>query len=354
MRIVLLGSPGTPGDPIERWHDDAYEGALQLGWDVTFLRARGSTCEDILREARGADLLLWMRTHDYNIQGGDGRDMLRRVEDLGVATAGLHFDLYWGIRKREARIGEQPWWSAQHVFTADGGNHPWMSRNVNHHWCPPPFGTRYLGYGVPDGHVTKEAVFVGSVISGIHSPHRQRMITWARRQWGSRFAHVGRSRGQKVYGLDLNDLYASSRLVLGDSVLSPCYWSDRLPRTLGRGALLAYPETAGLDQMGFTNEVMIKFPPGNFPHILTRLRSLSAPQRVAMTDAAITLIRERHLWRHRLEYIARVVLDNASDYRCGGTSAEVGRLSRGAQSPGPRGRGTPADENDSPGSEDHW
>lgn len=315
MRLLLLGSPGTPGDPVERWHDDAYEGAQQLGWDVAFLRARDNTAQQIAAAAKGADMLLWMRTHDYNIQGGDGRDMLRRVEDLGVPTVGLHFDLYWGVPSRAQRVGREPWWSARHVFTADGAGRPWTERGVNHHWMPPPFGTRYLGYGRKNRHVTKRAVFVGSNISGIHSAHRGQMIRWATRHWGHGFQHVGKSSRTRVYGRALNDLYASTEVVLGDSVLSPFYWSDRLPRTLGRGALLAYPHTEGLDEWGFTDEVMIRFPAGDFAHIPARLRSMSTAERHAMTDAAITLVRERHLWRHRMQHIAEVVLNGARDYR---------------------------------------
>lgn len=324
LRLLLLGSPGQPGDPIERWHDDAYEGAVQLGWDVTFLRAKTHTEAEIVSAARGADLFLWMRTHDYNIRGSDGRIMLRRVEDLGVATVGLHFDLYWGVNSRRARVGREPWWSAQYVFTADGGAHDWASRGVNHYWCPPPFGTRFLGYGIARKAMTKRAVFVGSNIPGIHSRHRSQMLAWAKRQWGAGFSHIGRHPGARVYGRDLNDVYASAGLVLGDSVQSPNYWSDRLPRTLGRGGLLAYPDTVGLDGQGFTDEVMIRFPPGNFSHILQRLRSLSSAQQQAMTDAAIALVRQRHLWRHRLEHIAKVVFDGESDSRGRRSATQVG------------------------------
>ena len=323
-RVILLGSPGEPGDPVERWHDDAYHGALQLDWDVEFIRARTSSEDDIVRAARGADLLIWMRTHDYNIRGGDGRAMLRRVEDAGAVTVGIHFDLYWGVRSRRGRVGKEPWWSAQHVFTADGGDWPWRERGVNHHWMPPPFGTRYLGYGQRQRHLARRAVFVGSNVPGIHSPHRSQMIRWATRHWGMGFQHIGRTRGHKLYGRQLNDIYASADVVLGDSVLSPFYWSDRLPRTLGRGAVMAYPDTPGLDEWGFTDQVMIRFRPGDFAAIPRRLHRMSPADRVEMTDAAISLIRDRHLWRHRLTHIEGVALHGESPYRRSGSAAQVG------------------------------
>lgn len=305
MRLILLGSPGRPGDPIERWHDDAYEGALQLGWDVQFLRARDNTSDEVVRAAKGSDMLLWMRTHDYNIRGEDGEVMLRRVEDLGVRTAGIHFDLYWGIRNRQARIGREAWWTAQHVFTSDGGPHNWGA--VNHHWCPSPFGTRYLGYGTPSTKYPYDAVFVGSIIRGIHSQQRSNLISWGRWKYGPRFRHIGRRMPDRMYGRDLNDLFASVQVVLGDSAPAPNYWSDRIVRTLGRGGLLAYPRTVGLDEQGFTDQVMIQFPGKNFPYIANRLAELSPKERRDMTDAAIALVESRHLWRHRLADIQRTV-----------------------------------------------
>lgn len=351
LRLVLLGSPGTPGDPVERWHDDVYAEALALGWSVDFLRARDMLAEDIVRLSVGADLLLWMRTHDYNIRGGDGRAMLRAVEDAGCATVGMHFDLYWGIRRRQDKIGVEPWWSAQHVFTADGGPRRWISRGVNHHWLPPAFGSRFLGYG--QSRTTRyRAVFVGSNIPTIHTAHRSNMLRWAQRNYGRSFLHVGRTASQRVYGHDLNNLYAASALVLGDSAPSPYYWSDRLPRTLGRGGLLAYPNTPGLDEWGFTSEVMLRFRPGQFGEIPRLRRSLAVHERRAMTDNAITLVRERHLWRHRLEHIAEVVLNGARDYRGGGAAREVGELPGGAVALGPR-AWPPAVDEDGPAGADH-
>jgi hypothetical protein len=335
VRVILLGSPGYPGELLERWHDDAYEGAQQLGWDVSFLRARDHETAQVVDACRGADMLLWMRTHDYNIRGDDGRVMLRKVEDLGVTTVGLHFDLYWGVGHRQQRVGKEPWWSAQHVFTADGGDRPWERVGVNHHWCPPPFGTRFLGYGIARRELRRRAVFVGSNIPSIHQVTRGKMLRWAMRSYGPGFRHIGRHRGGRVYGRELNDVYASCDVVLGDSVFSPYYWSDRLPRTLGRGALFAYPDTPGLDEWGFTSDVMIRFDPGQFHQIAHELSAMTPDRRRDMTDAAITLIRDRHLWRHRLEHIAEVALNGASDYRGGRTSEEVGELPRGSFAPGP-------------------
>ncbi|HEX6685760.1 MAG TPA: glycosyltransferase [Candidatus Limnocylindrales bacterium] len=306
MKLLLLGAPGLGGDKLERWHDDAHDGAVELGWEVDYLRVRDMPAEDIARAAKGADMLLWLRTHNHNVRG-DGCAMLRRVEDAGTVTVGLHLDLYWGIRQREQRIGKEPWWTAQHVFTADGGQRDWAGSGVNHRWCPPPFGSRFLGYGTPDPTVQHRAVFIGSMTRSVHTGHRADLLAWARRVWGWRFLHAGSSQRNRLYHLKLNHLYASVDVVLGDSAPAPFYWSDRVPRTLGRGGLLAYPRTEGLAEQGVTSEVAILYDRGEFDQITDQLADLSPARRREMTDAAIQLVRDRHLWRHRLADIAEVV-----------------------------------------------
>jgi len=306
VRLILLGAPDLERNDgrMESWHVDVDQGARELGWDVEFMRVRDVPADDIVRAAKGADMLLWLRTHSHNPL--DDRSMLARIQDAGTVTCGLHLDLYWGIAQREKKIGNESWWKAQHVFTADGGDRNWASRGVNHHWCPPPFGSRHLGYGKADPSVDARAVFVGSCLRSIHGDHRFRLIAWARRTWGSRFLHVGRNGHNRLYHQKLNHLYASVGLVLGDSAPAGRYWSDRIPRTLGRGGLLAYPRTPGLDEQGFTDDVMIRYDRGQFGQILDRYRELSPAERRAMTDAGLELVRSRHLWRHRLAWIAEV------------------------------------------------
>lgn len=307
MKLVILGAPDLERNDarMESWHIDVDQGARELGWDVDFQRVRDVPADDIVRAAKGADVLLWLRTHSHNPL--NDRTMLARIQDGGTVTVGLHLDLYWGIPPRERKIGNESWWKAQHVFTADGGDRDWAGRGVNHHWCPPPFGSRHLGYGTADPTVTARAVFVGSCLRSIHGDHRFQLLAWARRTWGTRFLHVGRNGRTRLYHRKLNHLFASVDLVLGDSAPADRYWSDRVPRTLGRGGLLAHPRTPGLEEHGITEDVAILYDRGRFDQIRQRLRDLSPAQRRDMTDAGLELVRSRHLWRHRLAHIAEVV-----------------------------------------------
>lgn len=301
MKVVLLGAPQKSGDG-DCWHDDMVEGGRQLGWQVDYLQVLGAPVDDLVRASKGADLLIWTRTHGHD-PDGDAEAMLRRIEDAGTVTAGVHFDLYWSLPRREVRVGNEPWWTCQYVFTADGGARDWAGRGVNHTWLPPAFGTRFLGRGTPRP-PARAAVFVGSCVRGIHGQHRIQMLEWAKRRWSARFRHLGSGQRNKIWGRAVNDVFAGARVVLGDSAPADYYWSDRIPRTLGRGGLLCYPHTPGLDGQGFTGEVMLRFDRFDFEGLGRRIDALTDTRRREMTDAAITLVQERHLMRHRMLTIA--------------------------------------------------
>lgn len=328
MRLVLLGAP-RPLDR-NRWKDCLAEGAADLGWSVLHLPARNIPADDVVRACRDADALLWARTRYHDPQP-DPYGMLRRIEDLGVPTIALHLDLYWGLRLREAEIGQHPFWSCQWVFTADGGQRDWASRGVNHFWCPPPIGRRWLGRVAPAIRYNHQAVFVGSWVPRIHGPHRMGLIEWAARRWGSGFRRYGGRGG--VWGAELSTLYSTAGVAVGDSARAPRYWSDRVPCSLGRGALLAHPHVEGMDEVGFTDEVMVRYEWGCYDQIGERLAALSGPQREAMRAAAVDLIAERHTWAHRLEEIFGVVF-GAGDHRVRREPAQVGPPATVASAPG--------------------
>lgn len=306
----MLGAPRAAAEDC--WKDDLALGCEALGWQTVHLPARGIPAEDVVRSCRGADLFIWARTHGHDPKG-DAVAMLRRIEDAGTVTVGLHLDLYWTLRGREPRVGNQPWWSCQFVFTADGGAESarkFAERGVRHFWCPPPIGVRWLGRAEPNSRYAGQIVFVGGYVAGIHGEHRKKLLEWARRRFGRRFRWYGRP-GDRVVGDELSVLYASARVVIGDSAPAPFYWSDRVPRTLGRAGLLAYPNTPGLDEVGLTADTMLRFDRFGFDELGDRIDSLTDQERREITDHALAVVAERHTWPVRLREIESVV------FQCG-------------------------------------
>jgi thioesterase domain-containing protein len=76
---------------------------------------------------------------------------------------------------------------------------------------------------------------------------------------------------------------------------------------MGRGGVLAYPMTLGLEEQGFNETNMILYDRYGFEELGERLDSMSDKEVSDMSEAAIILVGERHLWTHRLLEIQRKV-----------------------------------------------
>src|SRR5689334_1664578 len=117
-----------------------------IGVPVLRMQEDETTSEAVIRKVdscfRGndnaePDVVLYTRT--WRLKDGKDAafcvwDALRRV---GIPTATLSLDLYWGIN-REHMIGSDPMWMTDIVFTADGGRElEFRARGINHFWLPP-------------------------------------------------------------------------------------------------------------------------------------------------------------------------------------------------------------------------
>jgi len=299
VRLVLIGNPGLD----RSWKNDLAWAARDLGWHTTVLQDVQVSTGDVVSACDGAGLLIWARSHGRQPRGDIGR-MWRQVEAGGTATAAVHLDLYWGIGRREHEIGRHPWWQAGTVWTADGGHdHLFAQRGVNHRWLPPPAPDRYVGRAMPRPSQACDVLFVGGCSDRVHAGRRE-LLAWASARYRDGFRWIGARAGQRVWGRDLNGWYASAKVVLGDSAPAPRYWSDRVPGTAGRGGVLVHPHVDGLaDLHGNTVQV---FRRGDLRGLGVLIDSLldDPGRRERIRRQAVTLVRGRHLWRHRLAAIA--------------------------------------------------
>lgn len=299
MRLFLLGCPRL--EHLNRWKNYIEEDAIEIGWDVVHVPAKGPTVEDVLLEVKKfePDIFMWSRTPRHNPIGNYG-DMLRRIEDSGIVTVSHHMDLYFGVGPRCAQIGVDPWWSSQYVCTADGGHQKeFKEKGVNHIWCPPAIGSRVANNPEPRNKSKKgEVIFVGGYWAVAHKTHRKQLLMWASRRYDGNFKHY-----RNIWGQDLGKLYASDiAYVLGDSAISPngYYWSDRIVNTLGRRGILSHPYVRGLNICRFTDETMIKYKWFDFESIHNRFVQMSAKEIEEMRDAGWTVVKERHTFKNRL------------------------------------------------------
>lgn len=235
----------------------------RLGWHVYAIQENQPLTNQVFEILGGAwsmdnvpDLLLYVHTHGWG-SAIETQQVIDEFKNAGIPTASFHLDRYWGLNiadKREELVGQHPFWHTDHVFTADGGHQDnFKERGINHHWLKPGVIERDCYEGEFRSEYAVDVAFVGSRYYHPEYPQRAELVGWLQETYKNNFRRfAGDESSGTVRGKDLNDLYASAKVVVGDSCFAmqggvENYWSDRVPETTGRGGFLIHPEVKGLD-----------------------------------------------------------------------------------------------------------
>jgi len=265
---------------------------------------------DLVDQA-AVDLVLWTRT--WAVDGAAALQALDELRGRGVPTVSYHLDRWWGLG-REPEIHSEPFFRTDLVVTPDDQAEQWAAAGVHHRWMPPGV------YGAECGPVEPNpqrwpwpVVFVGSY----PYPHpgwtqyRHNLVMKFRARFGHDFQVLPR-RGQPIRGRDLQELYATAQVVVGDSCLvgTPArYWSDRIPETLGRGGLLIHPDVPGLAAWYATGHDLLTYPLGDFDqavaHAEWALANPAAAQQIRDQGRATVLGRDTYA--HRMAAVLAAV-----------------------------------------------
>lgn len=282
----------------------------ELGCRVKRLQENSDDLPLIERYGVAADLLLYTRTWGFIDHFPDAIAMMRRCEEAGTVTASFHLDLYLGL-SREVTLEGDPFWSTGWVFTPDGDPASaavFAERGIQHVWSPPAVHGPECIPGRRRDDLAADVVFVGSY----PYPHpewsyRDELVQWLSARYGPRFRRYGGG-STVIRNADLNDLYASAGVVVGDSLCpgftKPGYWSDRLTETLGRGGVLVWPRIAGVEELGFDLDGghALGYTFGDFDELERQVEwCLAHPEEArAMADRGQRYVRENHTYAHRL------------------------------------------------------
>lgn len=316
MNVAYVGNFKAP------WCTEVHVAASleALGHTVTRLQEQPMLdWPGVVTAARAADaqLLLWTRTWDQ-----DGEACLKALAELradGVPSAFYHLDRWWGL-EREYQVHSEPFFRCDVVFSPDGGNDQrWLDAGVNHRWLPPGvFGPECTGGRADPRRYPYDVVFVGSS----PYPHtewaayRAELLARLREAYGPRFgvlpgSNPGGARRRPIRGRDLTSLYATAKVVVGDSCLAggaTHYWSDRVPETLGRGGFLIHPEVEGLRDW-YSPADLPTYPVGDFDTLLHMVdHYLNTPdEREAVRAHGQATVLGRDTYLHRMATVLDVM-----------------------------------------------
>lgn len=250
--IVFLGNFGVS------FSSESHHAAslTALGHRVNTLQEGVVSSEEVLLKASEAEIFIWVHTHGWQTPGElTMTDVLKRLKVLGVPSVTYHLDLWYGLERQRDLETDDFYKHIEYFFTVDKNMADWFNANTEvkgHYLQAGVFHEEaYLAaprFGVP----TKDIIFVGS--KGYHPewPYRPRLIDWLHDTYGSQFEHFGGDGLGVVRGDPLNQLYADTKIVVGDSLCLnydyPYYWSDRVYETIGRGGFIIHPYISGMGE----------------------------------------------------------------------------------------------------------
>lgn len=228
-------------------------GSLEaMGHQVTRMQEGDVRAIAVPAVCQDHDMMLWTQTYGLAVTGGTIEErqwMLDTLKSYNVPTVGFHLDRWWGL-EREAMVATEPFFRVDHLFTADGGHQAeWGELGINHYWSPPAVYHAETDKGKRNPMFVSNVAFVGSWRNYAHDwDHRGELVHHLQTRWRND-ARLWPQQSA-VRGRALQDLYASVKIVVGDSCLmrgATHYWSDRIPETVGRGAFLLHPYVDGIE-----------------------------------------------------------------------------------------------------------
>tara|TARA_R100001015_G_C4633618_1_gene198862 strand:- start:4378 stop:5343 length:966 start_codon:yes stop_codon:yes gene_type:complete len=138
--------------------------------------------------------------------------------------------------------------NADLLLIPDGINEDLFNKlNIEKHCVRQDIYDEFCYRGTPIDNLNKDILFVGTTEHAIYE-HRRPLINFLKNTYGDKFLHLGGSNSDEVRNRDLNDIIASVKVVIGDSLYNPYYWSNRIYETIGRGGFMLHSYTEGIDE----------------------------------------------------------------------------------------------------------
>lgn len=319
MKIVFLGNFGVDHSS-ETHHKKSLE---SLGHEVVALQETQAGSEQILEEAMEADMFVWVHTHQWETPGSLSMEtVLRYLKKANVPTVTYHLDLWLGLQRQSDLDKDSVYKTIEHFFTVDKQMADWFNENteVKGHYLPAgvfgedcymaPQTEEVLYKNRPPIPVyLNDVIFVGS--RGYHPEwkYRPQLIDWLKLIYGDRFKHYGGDGLGVVRGKELNQLYADTKIAVGDSLCLnfdyPGYWSDRIYETTGRGGFIIHPEIEGLETQFEYGKEIATYKFGDFYGLEQKINYyLDNPdEREAIRKAGFERTKRDHTYAKRWEHI---------------------------------------------------
>jgi hypothetical protein len=307
MRILFIGN-------FEVTYSSEYhylQTFLNLGHEITTAQENKTSFSEIIKKLDNIDLLYHVHTHGWHIQGLKNIYTICKIK--GIPTVGYHLDLWKGI-EREKDLLTDEYWNIEYFFTVDKLFVEDLARmGIKAYFLPAGVYEKECYLAKPDKEkYPHDIIFVGS--RGYHHEwqYRGQLIEWLEKTYGDRFAQYGGGGLGTIRGDELNQLYASSKIVVGDTLCKgfnyPYYLSDRIFETTGRGGFIIHPYITGIDLL-FNKKELVCYKFNDFDDLKSKIDYYleHEKEREAIRLAGHNRTKKDHTYTQRLQYILDVV-----------------------------------------------
>ena len=284
----------------------------ELGHNVIRMQESEAKSEDILAQCVGSDLFVWIHTHGWITTGQIGMEtVLKTLKTLKIPSMTYHLDLWFGLQREKDLESFPVYKMIDHFFTVDNKMAEWFNEktNVKGHYLPAGvFGPECI---VRSTNKSRDVIFVGSKKYHPEWPYRTKLVEWLSDTYKNRFEHYGSGGIKSIRGLNLNKLYWSTKVVVGDTLCIdfkyPDYWSDRIYETLGRGGFLIHPYVPGIEKEFKDKEHVVFYEYGNFDQLkeLIDYYINNDDEREKIRIAGHELVKNKYTYKHRWEHIMK-------------------------------------------------
>lgn len=288
------------GEFTQNWNEEGIAKSFEkLGIKVIRFQEEGFNTNEALKRIadESPDLVLMAK-----LKVDDRLFFFKEIKKLKIPTASWTFDLYFGHR-REEKIDIDPIFRCDFVFGPDGGNvQRFRDKGINYHLLRQGIYDEYCYKGKYRKEFAGDVTYVG----GMQYGHREVMCEYLKKYGLKRY---GRLVTTHVRGDDLNDLYASSSIIIGDSLPSPRYWSNRLYETLGRGGFLIFTDIEGLNEEYEPYKHFIPFKFYGFKSLGEKIEYFLKHQdeRIKISEAAMDHTKKHHTLLNRCQQFLDIV-----------------------------------------------
>jgi hypothetical protein len=283
-----------------------------LGHKVIRLQETEARSEEILGAASSSDLFVWVHTHGWKTPGRYDMDVvLKKLSDLKIPTMTYHLDLWFGLGRQRDLKRDPVYKYIGHFFTVDSRMADWFNTktNVKGHYLPAGVFDQEATYS--PAKIEHDVIFVGSRKYHSEWQYRPKLINWLESTYKDKFEHYGHGGVKSVRGQELNDLYASTKVVVGDTLCInfdyPDYWSDRIYETLGRGGFLIHPYISGLEREFADKEHVVFYEYNNFDQLkeLVDYYLVNEEEREKIRVAGHNLVKSKYTYKNRWSSILK-------------------------------------------------